>query len=46
MEITIFAKKRLNKEGKTFTPDPARAARYAELYGSYQKIYDAVRPIV
>lgn len=34
------------KEKKTFYPDPARAARYAELYGSYQKIYNAVRPII
>ena len=40
------AKKYFVKEGKTLSPDKARAEIYAKYYGAYKKLYSAVRPIV
>ena len=30
----------------SYTPDPARHEAYSLVYGRYQKLYDAVRPLV
>ena len=34
------------RETGAFAPDPDRHARYSEIYERYEKLYDAVRPLV
>ncbi len=40
------AKERFVVERKTYLPRPDAAERYQGLYAAYQRVYDAVRPIV
>lgn len=40
------AKAMMVKKTGSFEPDPARHARYAEVFERYVKLYDAVRPLV
>ncbi|MGN7970483.1 xylulokinase [Microbacterium sp. 22296] len=35
----------MTRRGRRYEPDPARAARYAELFGAYREIYPALRPV-
>lgn len=39
------AKRIFVKEGKTYFPNRQNAAKYASLYATYRKLYDAVRPL-
>jgi len=40
------AKKIMIKEGKTYFPDASKNAEYKKLYKNYERIYNAVRPLV
>jgi sugar (pentulose or hexulose) kinase len=35
----------MTRRGRRYEPDPARAARYDELFGAYREIYPALRPV-
>jgi xylulokinase len=36
---------RVYRPGKTYRPDPQRAAKYAEWYAIYQQLYPALKPV-
>ena len=40
------AKAVMVKEGKTYYPDKQKHEKYFEIYKCYEKIYNAVRPII
>ena len=37
---------RMVRPAATFSPDPVLHERYTEIYGRYEKLYEAVRPLV
>ena len=40
------AKAAMIKEGRTYEPDKEKHKKYAERYKRYEKIYEAVRPLL